>query len=99
MSWLSGTRKKRATDEHPLMWRVESRVAGNFEELGLLPLTDGAKKAPLLTVNSKTFEAKKINATVVLRWDGMPKDEEKEVVIRNARQTSAFRLGKDSAVH
>ena len=31
--------------------------------------------------NSKTFEPHKIRATVVLRWDGAPKDADKEVVI------------------
>ena len=31
--------------------------------------------------NSKKFEPKLVNATVVLCWDGAPKDEEKEVVI------------------
>jgi len=31
--------------------------------------------------NSKTFEPKCLNATVVLRWDGAPKDAEKEVVL------------------
>jgi hypothetical protein len=31
--------------------------------------------------NSKSFEPKLLRATVVLRWDGAPKDAEKEVVI------------------
>ena len=31
--------------------------------------------------NAKDFRPKRINATVVLRWDGAPKDAEKEVVI------------------
>ena len=31
--------------------------------------------------NSKNFESKLVNAVVVLRWDGAPKDAEKEVVI------------------
>lgn len=31
--------------------------------------------------NSKDFQAKLLNATVVLRWDGAPKDAEKEVVL------------------
>lgn len=31
--------------------------------------------------NSKNFQPKLLNATVVLRWDGAPKDAEKEVVI------------------
>lgn len=31
--------------------------------------------------NSKDFQPKLVNATVVLRWDGAPKDAEKEVVI------------------
>lgn len=31
--------------------------------------------------NSKTFQPKLLHATVVLRWDGAPKDAEKEVVI------------------
>ncbi len=31
--------------------------------------------------NAKSFEPKLVNATVVLRWDGAPKDVEKEVVI------------------
>jgi Transposase DDE domain len=31
--------------------------------------------------NAKSFVPKLVNATVVLRWDGAPKDEEKEVVI------------------
>jgi len=31
--------------------------------------------------NSKSFQPKLVNATVVLCWDGAPKDEEKEVVI------------------
>lgn len=31
--------------------------------------------------NSKDFQPKLLNATVVLRWDGAPKDAEKEVVI------------------
>jgi hypothetical protein len=31
--------------------------------------------------NAKSFEPKLVNATVVLRWDGAPKDAEKEVVI------------------
>ena len=31
--------------------------------------------------NSKSFEPKHLNATVVLRWDGAPKDAEKEVVL------------------
>lgn len=30
--------------------------------------------------NSKSFEPKRLNATVVLRWDGAPADAEKEVV-------------------
>jgi hypothetical protein len=31
--------------------------------------------------NSKTFETKLLHATVVLRWDGAPKDADKEVVL------------------
>ena len=31
--------------------------------------------------NSKSFQPKLLNATVVLRWDGAPKDAEKEVVL------------------
>ena len=31
--------------------------------------------------NSKSFQPKLVNGTVVLRWDGAPKDAEKEVVI------------------
>lgn len=31
--------------------------------------------------NSKRFQPKQLNATVVLRWDGAPKEAEKEVVI------------------
>jgi hypothetical protein len=31
--------------------------------------------------NAKRFEPKRVNATVVLRWDGAPKDADKEVVI------------------
>jgi hypothetical protein len=31
--------------------------------------------------NSKSFQAKLLNGTVVLRWDGAPADAEKEVVI------------------
>ena len=31
--------------------------------------------------NSKRFEPKRLNATVVLRWDGAPKDAQKEVVL------------------
>ena len=31
--------------------------------------------------NSKTFQPKLLNATVVLRWDGAPKEAEKEVVL------------------
>ena len=31
--------------------------------------------------NSKDFQPKLLNATVVLRWDGAPKDAEKEIVI------------------
>jgi hypothetical protein len=31
--------------------------------------------------NAKSFEPKRLHATVVLRWDGAPKDAEKEVVI------------------
>jgi len=31
--------------------------------------------------NSKTFQPKLLNATVVLRWDGAPKDAQKEVVL------------------
>ncbi len=31
--------------------------------------------------NAKSFVPKLVNATVVLRWDGAPKDEDKEVVI------------------
>lgn len=31
--------------------------------------------------NSKSFEPKLLNATVVLRWDGAPKDAEKQVVL------------------
>lgn len=31
--------------------------------------------------NAKSFDPKRLNASVVLRWDGAPKDAEKEVVI------------------
>jgi len=38
---------------------------------------DGSTSA----ANAKSFAPKLVNATVVLRWDGAPKDAEKEVVI------------------
>lgn len=39
------------------------------------------KEGSTSAANSKKFQPKRVNATVVLRWDGAPKDAEKEVVI------------------
>lgn len=45
---------------------------------------------------SKRFEAKRVNATVVLRWDGAPKDADKEVVLLDTDPSTAPFAGFDA---
>ena len=52
---------------------------------------DGASSA----ANSKKFQPKEINATVVLRWDGSSPDEEKEVVILDIDPSNHSFVGLD----
>lgn len=46
--------------------------------------------------NSKSFQPKLVNATVVLCWDGAPKDEEKEVVILDTDPSKNPFIGFDA---
>jgi hypothetical protein len=46
-----------------------------------LPCDWWARAGSSSAANSKAFQPKLVNATVVLRWDGAPKEAEKEVVI------------------
>lgn len=46
--------------------------------------------------NAKGFEPKRVNATVVLQWDGAPKDAEKEVVILDTNPSTATFAGFDA---
>ena len=46
--------------------------------------------------NSKKFIPKQVNATVVLRWDGAPADEEKEVVILDTDPSTSPFAGFDA---
>lgn len=46
-----------------------------------LPCDWWTKEGSTSAANSKNFQPKLVNATVVLRWDGAPKDAKKEVVI------------------
>lgn len=46
-----------------------------------LPCDWWTKEGRTSKANSKSFKPKLVNAVVVLRWDGAPKDAEKEVVI------------------
>lgn len=56
-----------------------------------LPCDWWTPKGSTSAANSKHFESKLVNATVVLQWDGAPKDAEKEVVILDTDpSTDAF---------
>jgi len=46
--------------------------------------------------NAKDFQAKRVNATVVLRWDGVPKGEDKEIVILDTDPSSEPFAGFDA---
>jgi len=46
--------------------------------------------------NSRRFQPKLVNATVVLRWDGAPKDAEKEVVILDTDPSTDVFAGFDA---
>jgi hypothetical protein len=46
-----------------------------------LPCDWWAAKGSTSAANSKRFQPKLVNATVVLQWDGAPKEAEKEIVI------------------
>ena len=46
--------------------------------------------------NAKGFQPKLVNATVVLRWDGAPKDAEKEVVILDTDPAAGAFVGFDA---
>ena len=46
--------------------------------------------------NAKRFEPKRVNATVVLRWDGAPTDADKEVVILDTDPAAAPFVGFDA---
>jgi len=46
-----------------------------------LPCDWWSEKGSTSAANAKSFKPERVNATVVLRWDGAPKDAEKEVVI------------------
>ena len=46
--------------------------------------------------NAKSFEPKRVNATVVLRWDGAPKDADKEVVILDTDPAAEPFVGFDA---
>jgi len=46
-----------------------------------LPCDWWNKEGSTSAANSRNFQAKLVNATVVLRWDGAPKDADREVVI------------------
>ena len=46
--------------------------------------------------NAKHFEPKRVNATVVLRWDGAPTDADKEVVILDTDPAAGPFVGFDA---
>ncbi len=60
--------------------RVEERTT-TVVRIGDLPCDWWCKEGSTSAANARDFQPKLVNATVVLRWDGIPNDEEKEVVI------------------
>jgi hypothetical protein len=60
--------------------RMESRTTTVVRIRGL-PCDWWGPNGSSSEANSKRFEPRLVNATVVLRWDGAPKDADKEVVI------------------
>jgi len=70
--------------------RVEERMT-TVVRIRNLPCDWWRKEGSTSAANAKGFEPKLINATVVLQWDGAPKDAEKEVVILDTDpSTDAF---------
>jgi hypothetical protein len=61
-----------------------------------LPCDWWAEAGSTSAANSKNFQPKLVNATVVLRWDGAPKDADKEVVILDTDTSSAPFAGFDA---
>ncbi len=60
--------------------RVEERTT-TVVRIRDLPCDWWCKEGSTSAANARDFQPKLVNATVVLRWDGIPNDEEKEVVI------------------
>jgi len=70
--------------------RIEERMT-TVVRIRNLPCDWWRKEGSTSAANAKGFEPKLINATVVLQWDGAPKDAEKEVVILDTDpSTDAF---------
>jgi len=61
-----------------------------------LPCDWWTRQGSSSAANSKRFQPKLVNATVVLRWDGAPMDAEKEVVILDTDPSTGAFAGFDA---
>ena len=61
-----------------------------------LPCDWWSKAGSTSAANAKSFQPKLVNATVVLRWDGAPKDADKEVVILDTDPSNDAFAGFDA---
>lgn len=59
----------------------EVKLTTTLVGIGELPCDWWVEEGSTSKANAKDFEPKRLRATVVLRWDGAPKDADKEVVI------------------